>query len=59
MLLHYLKFFNAMSQGDGPPAVRKGEIQEIREQVEESRAVHMDVGLWNWFESGQAPEPSQ
>ena len=34
-----------------------GEIQEIREEVEESRAVHMDVGLWNWFESGQAPEP--
>ena len=57
MLLHYLKFFNAMSQGDGPPAVRKGEIQAIREEVEESRAVHMDVGLWNWFESGQVPEP--
>ena len=30
MLLHYLKFFNAMSQGDGPPPVRRGEIQEIR-----------------------------
>ena len=29
MLLHYLKFFNAMSQGDGPPPVRRGEIQEM------------------------------
>ena len=46
-----------MCTGDGPPLVRKGEIQEIRETVEESRAVHMDVGLWTWFEPGQAPEP--
>ena len=45
--------------GDGPPPVRNGEIQEIRETVEESRAVHMDVGLWNWFEPGQAPAPEE
>ena len=54
--LHYRKFFDAMCTGDGPPPVRKGEIQEIRETVEDSRAVHMDVGLWNWFEPGQVPE---
>ena len=59
LLLHYQKFFDAMCTGDGPPPVRKGEIQEIRETVEESRAVHMDVGLWNWFEPGQVPVPEE
>ena len=36
-----------MSRGaDGPPVVRKGELQAIREQVEASVRAHVDPSFW-------------
>ena len=52
----YAEFYRAMCDDTGPPKWRKGHKELIREMVEDSRRTHMDVGLWNWFESGQVPE---
>ena len=46
---HYIQFYRAMCDGEGPPKFAKGEKEMIREMVEESRAVHMDDGLWNYL----------
>jgi hypothetical protein len=47
--------YDAMCNGTGPPKFAKGEKDLIRAMVEDSRNAHMDVGLWNWFESDQPP----
>ena len=54
---HYAQFYRAMCDGEGPPKFAKGEKEMIREMVEESRAVHTDDGLWNWFECSKPPSP--
>jgi hypothetical protein len=56
MLPHYSNFFAAMSRGaDGPPVVRKGELQVIREQVEASVRAHVDPSFWQSVHPNAAP----
>ena len=56
MLPHYSNFFAAMSRGaEGPPVVRKGELQAIREQVEASVRAHVDTGFWQSVHPDAAP----
>ena len=56
MLPHYSNFFAAMSRGaEGPPVVRKGELQVIREQVEASVRAHVDTSFWESVHPDAAP----
>ena len=45
-----------MSRGaEGPPVVRKGELQVIREQVEASVRAHVDTSFWESVHPDAAP----
>ena len=52
---HYAQFYRAMCDGDGPPKFAKGEKEMIREMVEESRRLHMDIGFWDRVDTRSLP----